>query len=121
MYLIKLMRWGKLAIINLHGCNEKYIKEKSKIKEFVTSLCKIIDMKKLGPTKIKRFGKDKLEGYSAIQFIQTSSITIHFDEKENRAFIDIFSCKNFDSKIAEKFSKEFFKAKSSKLKVIQRD
>ncbi len=120
MYLITLMKWGKLVIIDLYDCNKEFIKDKSKIKEFSVKLCKIINIKKFGPTKIKRFGQGNLEGYSAIQFLEYSSITIHFDEIENRAFIDIFSCKNFDSKIAEKFSKEFFEAKRSKRKLFLR-
>ncbi|MBA7634043.1 hypothetical protein ES703_41617 [subsurface metagenome] len=113
------MEWGKLAIINLYECN-KGIKKKSKIKEFIQILCKIINMKRVGPARIKRFGKDKLKGYSAFQFIETSSIICHFDEIQNRAFIDIFSCKNFDEKRAEQFSKDFFKAKKSKIKILDR-
>ena len=120
MYLIIFMKWGTLATINLYDCNEKKIKNKKEIKKFINQLCKKINMKKLGSTRIKRFGEGKLKGYSAIQFIQTSSITIHFDETENRAFIDIFSCKNFDEKRAEKFSREFFKAKKSKMKAFPR-
>ena len=77
-------------------------------------------MKRVGPARIKRFGKDKLKGYSAFQFIETSSIICHFDEIQNRAFIDIFSCKNFDEKRAEQFSKDFFKAKKSKIKILDR-
>lgn len=120
MYLLKLMNWGKLVTIDLYNCNKKYIRDKSKIKEFVTGLCKALKMKKSGPTRIKRFGKGDLKGYSVMQFISASSITIHFDEKENRAFIDIFSCKNFDSKIVEKFSKNFFQAQKSKTKIFLR-
>ena len=114
------MDWGKLAAINLYDCNENYIKDKKKIKEYITKLCEEIQMKKVGFPKIKRFGKGKLNGYSAIQFIETSTITVHFDETENRAFIDIFSCKDFNEKKAEAFSKEFFNAKRSEIKVLPR-
>ena len=120
MYLIKLMKWGKLVIIDLYGCDKELIKDKSKIKQFVIGLCKIMEMKKFGPTRIKRFGQGESKGYSAFQFIETSSITIHFDEEENKAFIDIFSCKNFNSKITEKFSKDFFEAQKSKRKLFLR-
>ena len=121
MYLIKLMKWGKLASINLYDCNEKKIKNKKEIRKFVYELCKLIKMKKIGPTKIKRFGKGNLKGYSVMQFISTSSITIHFDEEKNRAFIDIFSCKAFNSKVAEKFSKDFFNAKKARTRVLSRE
>lgn len=112
--------WGKLAIINLHNCDKNLIKDRTKIKKFIIKLCKNINMKRVGPARIKRFGKNSLKGYSAMQFIETSSITIHFDEQKNRAFIDIFSCKNFDSKKVERFSKEFFRAENSKARIIIR-
>ena len=120
MHLIKLMEWGKLVIINLYDCDKEIITNKKEIKLFIVELCKKIKMKRFGPARIKRFGEDSLKGYSIIQFIKTSSITIHFDEEKNRAFIDIFSCKNFDGKKAEKFSKDFFKAKKSRKKILLR-
>ena len=113
------MNWGKLAAINLYECDEK-IKNKAEIKRFIKDLCKVIAMKPVGLAKVKRFGKDELEGYSALQFIETSSITCHFDETENRGFIDIFSCKEFDEKKALKFCKSFFNAKKTDIKILIR-
>ena len=120
MHLIKLMEWGKLVIINLYDCDKEIITNKKEIKLFIVELCKKLNMRKFGPTRIKRFGEDSLKGYSAMQFLSTSSITLHFDEEKDRAFIDIFSCRNFDSKVTEKFSKEFFKAKKSRKKILLR-
>lgn len=114
------MMWGKLGIINLYGCNSSKIKSKKYIRDFVKALCEGIGMERKGPCRIKRFGNDSLEGYSAIQFIESSSITIHFDEVENRAFIDVFSCKDFNIKRAENFSRRFFEAKKSNSKTIVR-
>lgn len=114
------MFWGKLTTINLYECDLELIKNKKQIKIFVKELCKKIHMKPYGKIKIKRFGKSNLNGISALQFIESSSITLHFDEKKRRAFIDIFSCKNFNENVAEKFSKEFFKAKNSNKKTILR-
>lgn len=121
MYLIILMEWGTLATINLYECDKKKIRNKKEIKKFINGLCEKINMQAIGTPIIKRFGKNNLKGYSAIQFIETSSIIIHFDEIENRAFIDIFSCKKFSTKKAEKFSKEFFKAKKSKNRTLIRE
>ncbi len=115
------MTWGKLAIINLYECYPAYLRDKKKIKKFIRELCNKINMEKVGATIIKRFGENSLKGYSAMQFIKTSSITAHFDEQKNRAFIDIFSCKKFDEKRAEQFSKDFFKAKKSKTKIVHRE
>ena len=114
------MIYGRLTIINLYDCNKNIIRNKKEIKRFLRNLCKEINMKAKGPTKIKRFGKGPLNSYSAIQFIETSSITIHFDEQHNRAFIDVFSCKRFSERKVETFSKEFFKAKKSQIKILVR-
>lgn len=114
------MFWGKLASINLYACNPKSIKSKKKISDYIVELCDLIDMKRFGKSIIQRFAEGDLEGYSAMQFIETSSITLHFDETQNRAFIDIFSCKDFNAKEVERFSKKFFGAKKSKAKVTIR-
>ena len=53
-------------------------------------------MRAHGPLLIERFGVGALEGWSALQFIETSSITVHADEVCGRCFVDVFSCRAFD-------------------------
>jgi S-adenosylmethionine decarboxylase len=48
-----------------------------------------------GPLHLERFGDGELEGWSAMQFIETSSVTVHADEVSGRCFVDVFSCKPF--------------------------
>ncbi|OJI09625.1 MAG: S-adenosylmethionine decarboxylase [Candidatus Vogelbacteria bacterium CG10_big_fil_rev_8_21_14_0_10_49_38] len=111
----KRKSWGMVASIDIYHCNPKFITSKKKIQEFVIKLCQSIGMKRHGPTLIERFAEGELAGYSAMQFIETSSITMHFDDQhDNRAFIDIFSCKFFDHKRAERFCRDFFESKKSK-------
>jgi|TARA_Y100000310_G_C20675761_1_gene812939 S-adenosylmethionine/arginine decarboxylase-like enzyme len=117
---MKNKNWGQLLVLNLYDCENKILKSELKLKKFCLELCKKIQMNPYGKPLIKRFGKGELEGYSLMQFIETSSITIHADEFGNRVFIDIFSCKEFDPKIAEEFSKSFFRAKSAKANLVER-
>ena len=100
--------WGRIASMNLYGCDSKKIKNKKYIGEYFVFICRKIKMKPYGKAIVKRFGNKKLEGISALQFIETSSITVHCDEIENRVFIDIFSCKDFDSTKALECSKKYF-------------
>jgi S-adenosylmethionine decarboxylase len=79
-----------------------------------------IKMKRHGEPLIERFAEGALEGYSALQFIETSSITLHFDEGQNRAFIDIFSCNCFDYQAAETFCREWFKGSRSTVDYLLR-
>jgi len=112
--------WGKLSVIDLFGCDKEILLDKRKVIEFNNLLCKNIKMKKVGKPIVKKFGKGILEGISSMQFIETSSIIIHADDKGDRAFIDIFSCKNFDSKKAVLFCKDFFKARKARVRTFLR-
>lgn len=112
--------WGKSIAINLHECAHDRLTSRELLEQFVVEVIKVVDMEAHGPCHIDRFGEGELEGLSAIQFIKTSSITVHLDEVGNRAFIDIFSCKNFDGSVAEAFAKQFFQAKEARSTVLER-
>jgi len=79
-------------------------------------------MKNHGKLILTRFGSKNsfIEGYSLVQLIETSSITGHFSEQWKTAYINIFSCKNFNEKSAKKFTKQFFGAKKITSKFIIR-
>lgn len=102
--------WGRSTSLDLHGCDHSLITNPTQIRKFVKELITELKMKKVGPTRIKRFGHGKLRGYSMIQFIETSTIVAHFDEFADRAFIDVFSCKKYNPKLVTVFCKKFFHA-----------
>jgi S-adenosylmethionine/arginine decarboxylase-like enzyme len=66
-------------------------------------------MKAYGEPQIIHFGEDNKAGYTLVQLIETSNITAHFCEQDNAAFIDIFSCKEFDPKDAKRVVDQFFR------------
>jgi len=113
---------GQELILDLDGCEIKLLKSKTKIRAFTRQLCRVIKMKRYGETIIERFGANSSfgEGYSFLQFIETSSITGHLLEINGKAFLNIFSCGAFDSDKAIKFTVDFFKAKKVKSKVLIR-
>ena len=92
--------WGMLAAIDLHGCDPDRVADPDAIRRFVPALVAAIGMRAHGPLHLERFGDGELEGWSAMQFIETSSITVHADELCNRCFVDVFSCKPFDADVA---------------------
>ena len=55
-----------------------------------------------GPPVLQRFAEHVPEaaGYSLVQLIETSAITGHFCDKSGDAYIDVFSCKDFDTAAA---------------------
>jgi S-adenosylmethionine/arginine decarboxylase-like enzyme len=61
------------------------------------------------------------KGTSAVQFIITSNITIHTLNELRAAYVNVFSCKPFDEKVAEELTWRFFGAKSHHIRFIERD
>lgn len=116
----KYKPWGKSVSIDLFGCDLKLISNPKVIKQFIKELVKVVHMVAHRSCYIDRFGIGELEGYSAMQFIETSSITVHCDEPDRRCFVDIFSCKDYDSQQAAEFTKNFFRAKKSKFTTLYR-
>ena len=92
--------WGMLATIDLHGCDAGRVADAESIRRFVPAVIDAIGMRAHGALMLDRFVDDELEGWSAMQFIETSSITIHADEVWARCFVDIFSCRPFDPGVA---------------------
>jgi len=108
---LRKIPWGYSMSIDLKKCNYK-IKNKDDIKDYVYQLCDLIDMKRFGDCKVVHFGSGNKYGYSMVQLIETSNITGHFCDQDNSAYIDIFSCKPYDEKELERFTKKFFEAQS---------
>jgi S-adenosylmethionine/arginine decarboxylase-like enzyme len=100
--------WGMLAAIDLHGCDEERLADSDNIRRFVPRLIEAIGMRAHGGLMMDRFGDGELEGWSALQFIETSSITLHADEVFGRCFVDVFSCRPFDPDLAAEIAVEYF-------------
>lgn len=103
--------WGRLTVVDLRRCNPDIIKNKFKIVEIVIELCDLIGMKRYKGCNVVNFGDDeKVAGYSFTQLIQTSLISGHLANATNNAYIDIFSCKDYDSEKSANFLQDSFEA-----------
>ena len=110
--------WGLATSVDLQGCNPDSIRSAEKICAFVDALCRLIEMKKFGPTVVVDFGEDpRVSGYSMTQLIETSLISGHFANQSNAAYIDIFSCKAYPPQVAAEFAREFFEAQEVRVSI----
>jgi len=118
----KKIAFGMEVVLDLFDCDPKIIRSGKALTEYADKICKILKMKKYGKTQIPHFGLESphTAGYSLLQFIETSSITGHFSELWNSAYLNIFSCQKFDAKKAINFTVKFFKAKKFKARKIDR-
>lgn len=118
--------YGKELILDLHGCNLPSTREM--LTHFFADLCKVIDMQREdlhfwdyeGDPKGYEEAPDHLKGISAIQFIRTSNITIHTIDVQKKVFLNIFSCKDFDSWKVVDFTQKYFGGNVAEQTVVNR-
>ena len=112
---IKVKSYGKELILDIHNCNPKVFQRDS-VEYFLKYLCDEIDMERCDlhfwdyqdePEEYKN-APDHLKGISCIQFITTSNITIHTLDVLKKVFLNVFSCKDFDSDRVVEISLKFF-------------
>jgi len=100
--------WGKHLILDLKACRPSSIRCKGHIGWFAKTLVNNIGMVPFGDPQVVLFGSGNKKGYTLVQLIETSNITGHFCEETNEAYIDIFSCKDFQQKEVEDVVHSFF-------------
>ncbi len=120
-------KYGIELILDLHDCDESKFTRDS-ITEYFERLCVLIDMQREalhfwddeGVPEEDKQTSPHTQGTSAVQFILTSSIVIHTLDQLKAVYINIFSCKEYDPKVAEKFSVEWFGATECSARVLDR-
>ena len=119
--------YGFELIFDLHGCNIENF-NRDGIDQYFTKLCKLIKMQKcvvhfwddVGVPPEEQQTDPQTKGTSAVCFILTSTITIHTLDLLGKVYVNIFSCKEFDPKAAEEFTREWFEGEVSKSTFIER-
>jgi len=119
--------YGLELIMDLKECDISTFTRKS-IGNYFDELCKLIDMHQgdrhfwddegVPPEECQT--DPKTTGVSAVQFILTSTIVIHTLTKLGTAYINIFSCKEFDADVAKEFTLQWFSGKESNAVVVER-
>ena len=113
--------YGKELILDLHNCNSEKFNRKD-IAQYFKILCdEKINMERCDlhwwdyedeEQEVYDNAPAHLKGTSAVQFIQTSDIVIHTLDDLKRVYVNIFSCKDFDSVVAREFTEETFEGKT---------
>ena len=107
--------YGCELILDLHGCDARLF-TRAAIEQFCEELCVLIDMERcdlhfwddLGVPMDEQQTDPKTKGTSAVQFILTSTIVIHTLDLMSAAYVNIFSCKDFNTDQAAEFTANWF-------------
>ncbi len=107
--------YGEELILDLHGCDASRF-TRGKIEVFCKELCELIDMERcdlhfwddVDVPEEEQQTHPKTKGTSAVQFILTSTIVIHTLDLMKAVYVNIFSCKEFDTDEVAKFTAKWF-------------
>jgi S-adenosylmethionine/arginine decarboxylase-like enzyme len=107
--------YGNELILDLHSCDSSKFNRKE-IEAFFEGLCKLINMERcdlhfwddVDVAEADQQTHPKTKGTSAVQFILTSTIVIHTLDLMKAVYVNIFSCKEFDTDEAAKFTANWF-------------
>ena len=112
--------WGFHLLLDMNGCNANINNEKQIVK-FIKELVYDLDMTAVGEPVTHSFGTGKDGGWSAMQLITTSTITLHGANIYGSLYVDIFSCKPFKSEPAIKVVQKYFAPKRLRGRFLYRD
>ena len=117
---------GQELIIDAKEC-QGILDNKEIIEKFITELCDLCNMKKVGDMVAEYFPYTQynidhdLCGFTIVQVISVSSITIHIAEISKTIYFNFHTCSYLDdNKVVELF-KSYFQPKSLRRRVINRD
>ena len=119
--------YGQELVLDLHGCDSSLF-SRDHLDYYFTRLCELIDMEKcevhywddVGVPIEEQQTSPKTKGTSAVCFILTSSIVVHTLDLLQAVYVNIFSCKDFDSEIAAGFTQKYFQADTCHQTVVTR-
>lgn len=102
--------WGYHLILDCSGCNSQLMSDRFNVDRWIRQLVRDIDMQPIGEPSIEYTAgefPDKA-GFTVVQIIVTSSIVAHFIDRDGHIYLDVFSCKEFDSEVVKASMREFF-------------
>jgi S-adenosylmethionine/arginine decarboxylase-like enzyme len=107
-------------MLDCAGADHAAITSGETIAEFARTLVNRINMVAYGEPQVVNFGSGNKEGYTLVQLIETSNICAHFCNDTDTFYLDVFSCKPFDSEVVIATAYEYFKQATERVTFVTR-
>jgi S-adenosylmethionine/arginine decarboxylase-like enzyme len=103
--------WGRQLILDCLSCDREAVRDADAIREFCEDLVESTGMVAFGEPMLEHFATHVPEaaGYSLVQLIETSAAIGHFCDESGDAYLDVFSCKDFDPAVAVRVVERHFR------------
>lgn len=120
--------WGYHLMLDCGGlkCNDLCLNDTSYLKQFVLDILDATEMKAWGEPIIAQLTEsdgefpDCLSGFTVIQLLHTSNMTLHICDKVKTLYFDLFSCKQFKTDNVFKVVDKYFNPSSVRVNYITR-
>lgn len=108
--------FGLHLMLDAYDCDVRTLDDANLLYNLLEKLCKDLGMRPMiKPYIVRTPGNNKRDpgGWSGFILIEESHISFHTFVKRKFVTVDIYTCKNFDTDLAIKELKEFFKTKNA--------
>lgn len=120
--------WGYHLMIDASGleCEEYDLNNTQYLLEFVREILVKTDMRAWGEPMVQHLTEadgefpDSLSGYTIVQLLHTSNMTLHVCDKVKTLYFDLFSCKQFDNDSVKESIVKYFKPASCRINFVTR-
>lgn len=112
--------WGKHLIVDMSEGDRERVGSAEHIRRFVEDL-RAIGIQASAAPVLQHFAGHAAAGYALVQLVETSAITGRFCDSSGDAYIDIFSCKDFDTDRALEVIKRGFQPQRMKYMTLARE
>jgi S-adenosylmethionine/arginine decarboxylase-like enzyme len=118
--------FGQELLLDAYNC-QGFLNKKEYIQLFIDELVMKTSMKKKGKTIFEYFEDNEynrvrdIVGYSVVQIISLSNITLHINEISKSVYLNFFTCSNLDDELVVKIFKNYFKPEHFRISIVERD
>jgi S-adenosylmethionine/arginine decarboxylase-like enzyme len=118
--------FGTELLMDCKNCSGS-INDKNNIQSFIDELVLKSDMKKKGDTLFEYFEDNEynrerdIVGYSVVQIISLSNITLHINDISRSLYLNFFTCGNINESLVVSLIKQYFCPDKFKLIILDRD
>jgi len=117
-----MQEFGPHLVLDLNDCNPAILSDLTAVYDVLNELPDLINMHKITQPYVFPYSglvpEDK--GITGMVIIAESHISIHTFSEKNYAFIDVFSCKDFDFDFAADYLIKKFESKRPEKQVMIR-
>lgn len=114
--------FGQHLMVDGYNGNKYKLQDLDLVYSFLNNLPIILYMTKIMPPYVFKYHGEKKEdwGISGVVIIAESHVSLHTFPEKQYLSCDVFSCKEFNSNIVQKYIKDIFRIEKTEINLLNR-